>query len=186
MTEVEDATDRRVKGMRRLARVLALIWASGWTFTIVGAAAAGYQFGAGYPPQSFAEWIASFSIGSWLTMAVSVLIPWVIAGVAWRWEAVGGVALIVVAVLDWYWLGSIVDMLLQRVPGSPALGPSMGGQLGWALVCLPFALSCLATAFPALGAGVLFLLSWRRSRAPEGPEDTKQDAGRGRMNHDRS
>lgn len=130
--------------MRYIARALALIWAGVWTFNVAATT---------WLIESGPLWTRTFTVGSWLTIAGLVLIPWVSAAVAWRW-GIGGVVLALVGVLTsmrgW-------DMLFTAVHFRDY------GDMVDAMVFLP----CLGLSYVAplvaLLAGALFLASWWRS-----------------------
>jgi hypothetical protein len=155
MTEAQDTSDRRVMWLRRIGRVLALIWAALWMLMLLWTV---YWQSELYP--SFGQWIATFSVGSWLTLAVWVLIPWVSIAVTWRREALGGVMLVLAG-------------LLSSLRGWPILLAALPGyriHIGWTLPMIPVALaSALVAPWLASAAGILFLASWWKSRASEGP-----------------
>lgn len=148
MTEVQHTTDRKLKWMRRAARIMAVIWAGGWTLLI---AFWGYVFVAFYS--------TSLAIVAQYYFPV-VLIGWVSAAIAWRREAIGGVVLVAEGLLG----STLVAWLeLQR---SLRLGRPMRGD-----VLLLFG----HWALPPLVAGILFLVSWRRSRTSARRQDSAKE-----------
>jgi hypothetical protein len=97
----------------------------------------------------------------YLAHALMSLPPWAAIAISWRWEAIGGVLF----VLQSFYVFIVGAMLYLgvRVAGwafylvlSPALLSECGGV--WALA--------LGILFP-LAVGILFLLSWRKSRTSE-------------------
>ena len=102
-------------------------------------------------------------VESWVRVALLVSLTWVAAAIAWRWEHIGGVLLLG---------GGLVNLaqtafLLILSAASPVVG----------CVCVSFVLTLIA-ALP-VAAGTLFLASWWKTRASEGPEDTNRTQGEG-------
>jgi len=114
--------------MRYIARALALIWAAWWAF--FGLACG---LGEGMSPA-----------GVLLHAALPGLVFLVSAAIAWRWEAVGGVVLVLEGLLV---LIAHPMMTSNRFPLSTIL-------------FVP-----LTMALPPLAAGFLFIASWRKSKA---------------------
>lgn len=129
MTETTQLTGRRsTKWLPWIARVLALLWGGWWTFFGIASA--------------FAEDLDL--IGILIHTSVPGLIFLASAALAWRWEAIGGVILLIEA--------AIVCV------GYPVL---VAGR--FPLSTITFVL--LTMGLPPLAAGVLFLLHWRRREA---------------------
>jgi hypothetical protein len=90
--------------MRRIARSLALAWAA--TASLVVVLAALYALSHG----GFAAMIGLrqsddmlrllVSVGFWLTLALLILVPWISALVAWEWEVMGGLLLMVLGAVS--------------------------------------------------------------------------------------
>jgi hypothetical protein len=147
MTEAQDTTDRKLKWMRRIAKLLALVWGGLWTLLI--AALAIFLI-------LDCSWVTVTSAVAeplWRCVAeASIVVPvvvilWIPAGIAWRREAIGGALLVFEGLLTFGlfgWIG-LQDMLRWGTP-------SIGGLLFFA-----------GATLPPLAAGSLFLLSWRRS-----------------------
>lgn len=144
MTGAQEATDRSAKWLRRMARVLAVIWAGYWTFWLA-------------PPTAEFLGLEEYTLPYYLTIAILALPFWVAAAIAWRRESVGGVALLVATfLLPWLVTASLPSYHYW----------SLGFMVIWVLLSLPiFVLGCFA--------GSLFLVSWRRSRTPATPEATE-------------
>lgn len=136
MTGGRDTTDRAAQWMRYIARALALIWALHWTF--VGLACSVGRSRIFDETRSPAEiFLDQFALPS-LVFLVS-------GAIAWRWEAIGGVTLLLVALASF----------IAFPPNPEILFPSLG------LLHLP----------PAV-AGFLFLASWWRSRRSGIPQNS--------------
>lgn len=73
--------------MRRIARVLAVIWAGCWTRLVVAVLYFLHRFSyidsPGPAPAPLLEW--------WLMLAFLVSVVWVRGILAWRWEAIGAI-----------------------------------------------------------------------------------------------
>ena len=127
MKEIDYTGDRVARWMRYVARALALIWAGWWTF--FGLACG---LGEGMSPA-----------GVLLHAALPGLIFLVSAAIAWRWEAIGGIVLVLEGLLVFI---AYPVMTYSRFP----------------LSTIVFVL--LTMALPPLAAGFLFLASWQKSR----------------------
>ena len=150
-SEVQDTMDPAAKRLRRIARLLAVIWAVCWTVASAAALLAGAYLCLNEGPES--EYVLCVV---WVLMLLIVgfifLLTWVPTAIAWRWETIGGVMLVVIGLLS----------------GAPNLLNSI-----WTPVfpVLPPLLSAFAVLFfsgPPLAAGLLLLASWRRSRTTAG------------------
>jgi len=140
MTGVRKTTDRAAKWMRYIARALAVIWALFWTY-FVGLVwlvlGRGAPFGAPTPPPTppvefFLEYFG-----------LRCLVAWVSLAIAWRWEVIGGVALLLAGLSSFFRFG----------------GPTDSVRL-------------LALHLPPFAAGILFLASWWKSRTAETPQNS--------------
>jgi uncharacterized protein YjbI with pentapeptide repeats len=122
MTEVQDATDRKAKRLRRIARVLTLTWAGCCTLWILA--------------WVFAPWISwperywRLSFLDWLTIAAWALAPWVAAALALRWRHAGVVVLPLASLL-------LPSGVLNTPPQAAGLANS------YALLFLDLLLGCL-------------------------------------------
>jgi len=151
MTEAQDTTGRRVKWMRYTAWAFGLLWAVWWSLVVA-------WFSAGFlgvlhcfdchPHQQVPVW----GTASLATAACLALPIWASAAIAWRWQRVAGVVL-------------VLEGLLLSIPAL-SMAPLRSVLLSIALRAMPL---------PPLVAGILFLASWWKSRASEGPEDTNID-----------
>lgn len=112
--------------MRYIARALALIWAGWWAF-----------FG---PASALVEGLDR--VGVLIHTAMPGLVFLVSAIIAWKWETVGGVLLVLEGIMV---LIAHAAMTYGRFP----------------LLTIIFVL--LAMALPPWVAGILFLANWRRS-----------------------
>jgi hypothetical protein len=90
---------------------------------------------------------------------------WASAAIAWRWEGIAGVVL-------------VLEGLLLSIPYLRFLLTTLSLTLRMLDVrSVLFTMAIGAVVLPPLVAGILFLAVWWRSRASVGPEDAKQDAG---------
>jgi hypothetical protein len=138
MTEVQDAKERRVKWLRYAARILGVLWALFYTLV-------GWSWYSMY-------WYDYFRFTMALIFLVVAFVAWVSIAIAWRWEGIGGVLLLVEGLLI-----SLLSLWpLTHEPG--------------ALVALAV---LVALAMPPLIIGILFLVSWRKSRTPARPKATQ-------------
>jgi hypothetical protein len=152
MTQVARNADPTPKRMGRIARVLALIWAACWTVASVGLLLA------------YVDSCAKGDCGGPLTLQYVLIVgyslTWLPTAIAWRWETVGGVMLVLTGGL---WL----------VSGAPSLLPSIWGPVlprglqQDALLLALGGLSLLLFSGPPLAAGFLLLASARRSSGSE-------------------
>ena len=162
MAEAHHARERRVKRMRRVARILALIWAGSWSFLTVLVVFLSLR----------SEGFDGMML--WLISALMILIPWASTAVAWRWEATGGVLLgvegastvIIVPVglilFTWYGMADlVVTDLMLAVMFMTVVMLGLGIVIGTLM------------ALPPLAAGALFLASWRISRTTTPPQATE-------------
>jgi len=122
--------NRTTKWMRYAARTLALLWAGWWVF--FGLASG---LGEGLSP-----------VGILIHTALPGLVFLVSVALAWRWETVGGVVLILEGV---FVLIAYPVMTYDHFP----------------LATIIFVL--LTMALPPLAAGLLLLISGQKSKAPE-------------------
>ena len=134
--------------MRSIARALAALWAGWWTLCVA-------YFSAGLvgvfhcfdcaPHEQAPVW----GTGS-LVMAACLALPvWASAAVAWRWQRIGGIVL-------------VLEGLLISIP-AVRMYPLRSVLLTVAMCAMPL---------PPLVAGTLFLASWWRSRTPTPPQGT--------------
>jgi len=154
---VQDTTDPAAKRLRRIARALAVIWAAGLTpcngaLWLVLSEIMLEQSGVSVLPRPPADW--------WLMLVLILSVTWAPTAIAWRWEAIGGVMLIVLG-------------LLGVMPGAVGLLDSILYLLGTRVLLLGALLAPLS-AFPLLffsglplAAGSLFLASWSGSKSSE-------------------
>jgi hypothetical protein len=161
VSRIQETTDRKAKRMRRIARVLAVIWAAGLmpcnaVFWLVLSEIMLQQSGVSVLPRPPAHW--------WLMLVFTLLATWVPTAIAWRWESIGGVVLVAVGLLVTLAFGLLARGYLYvgwAAPGGPA-------NLLWAA---PFLLQLVAPflflAGLPLAAGSLLLASWRRSKESE-------------------
>lgn len=156
MTEMQGTSDRRAKRMRRIARTLAVVWAGGWTVLLVSTPAllefmddSLAVFGA-RQPRTFSQ-LTLWGQAACRGIAFLVLVSWAAAATAWRWEAIGGVVLVLLAGLV---LPAAYALLLVPPEAS-------GNVIGAFAGCFPGA---LPTGLLGLAAGILFLASWSKSR----------------------
>ncbi|MCK4261744.1 hypothetical protein KAX00_01415 [bacterium] len=127
MANIDYTGNRATKWMRYIARALALIWAVWWTFfALVSGAGEGLRGLLANAPNALPE----------LVFLVSVAI-------AWRWEAVGGIMLLLCALGTFFFF-------------------HIGRHL---FMHLTFVL-------PPVVAGFLFLASWRKSRTLGMPQNS--------------
>lgn len=142
MTGGRDTTDRAAEWMRYIARALALIWALHWTF--VGLACSVGRSRIFDEARSPAEiFLDQFALPSLLFL--------VSAAIAWRWEAIGGVVL----VLE----GLLIFIAYPLVTYS-----------SFPLSTIVFTL--LTMALPPLVVGSLFVASWRKSKTSGMPQNS--------------
>jgi len=144
VTEVQGTLERNAKRMRRIARVLAVMWAGWWTLVLLfvflvyhGLTHLSDPGPAPAPPPSW-----------WLMLALLVAVACFHVAIAWRYEALGGALL-------------TAEGLLLAVMSLPLLLREPGWLSDWynALVLgVPTLLS--------LAAGILLLVSWWKSRPP--------------------
>ncbi len=127
MANIGHTGNRATKRMLYIARALALIWASWWTFF-------GLVSGAG-------EGLIGILANA--PNALPGLVFLASAAIAWRWDAIGGVVL-------------ILEGLLVLI-GYPVI---THGRFPLSTI-VPV---LLTIALPPLVAGFLFLASWRKSR----------------------
>ncbi len=119
MAVIKGAGSRTTKWMRYIARVLVLIWAGWWAFFgLVSGAGEGLRGVLTNAPN-----------------ALPGLVFLVSTAIVWRWEAIGGVALLICGLfaLFFFHIGKNLFLLLT-------------------------------TVLPPLVAGFLFLVSWWKSR----------------------
>jgi hypothetical protein len=125
MENISHSGERWSRWLRYSARALALIWACWWTlFGLLSGAGEGYNLS-----------------GILLHATVPGLVFLAAAVIAWRWEAIGGVLLLLAG------LGTLIVFWYARTPQ------------GFLLLTLP-----------PLVAGLLFLVSWLRARPPGTPK----------------
>ncbi|MGB9301144.1 MAG: zinc ribbon domain-containing protein [Anaerolineae bacterium] len=159
-SRIQDTTNRKAKRMRRIARVLAVIWAAGLT------------------PCNALLWVVVYELtleqsgvsafplppDGWLILFLILSVTWAPTAIAWRWEAIGGVVLVAAGLLVSLAFGLLARGYLYvgwAAPGGPA-------NLLWAA---PFLLQLVAPFLFLAGlplvAGSLLLASWRRSKESE-------------------
>jgi hypothetical protein len=90
--------------MRKIARSLALAWAGSASLVVVLAALYALSHG-GFAamiglPESDDLLRLLVSVGFWLMLALLILVPWISALVAWEWEVIGGMLLIVLGAVS--------------------------------------------------------------------------------------
>ncbi len=167
MTEVQDTTDRNLKWMRRIARILALIWAGLGTLLVVAAVVLYHALTASPLPSRY-----------WLSLSLLVLIavsvPWVSNAVAWRWKAIGGI----LRALEAFIVTVIVICVVVRVAGVPEMasfvaalsgGGSLTAEDSWlfvilSLVAMAAGVAGISLALPPSLLACLFFSSWWKSR----------------------
>jgi len=155
-SEVQDTPGRKAKRLRRIARVLAVIWAAGLTpcnallWVVV------------YELTLEQSGVSAFPLPPhwWLILFLILSVTWAPTVIAWRWEAIGGVMLIVLG-------------LLGVVPGAVGLLVSILWFVSWILASPDLVYKALLaplSAFPLLffsglplAAGTFFLASSQRS-----------------------
>jgi hypothetical protein len=136
MTEAADTKQRRARWMRRIALVLAVVWAGYWTYWLAPAAA-----------EMLEHEYQLFTLAHRIATAILALPFWVAAAIPWWRESAGGVVLLVtnfllpclvLAFRPWYHRSSLFMWI-------------------WLLYLLPMlVLGCIA--------GFLLLASWWKSR----------------------
>ena len=141
MTEVQDATQRKARRMHNIGRALAVAWAAYWTLW------SGLLTG-----PSPSEW-SYFGLGNWLTLAALVLPSWISVAIAWQWQRVGAVLLLLG--------GFVLPTALFYGPIYGALVPSEVRD-GRGLVLLIASPLLLPMFVLAVLAGSLLLLGWRK------------------------
>ncbi len=141
MTGVRKTTDRVAKLMRYIARGVALIWAGCWSFFAVG------QIFDPIAPISIPPRTSEDLIGL-LMVASVVLLLCGGAAIPWRWEAIGGVVLMLEGLLAFIWA------LVQFADYPEGI-----------VLVLPI------VALPPVVAGILFLASWGISGRPIGRQN---------------
>lgn len=158
MAEAQDARERRVKWLRRAARVFGVVSASCWALlAVLGSwlAVVLCSLGTGgyFDPemQQRAVRVCTAIVVAGLALAVAPLVG---VGIAFRWERVGGAVL-------------VASGLLLLIPVALFVrGPLRGSD--WILLLIPVLSGLLSMA-----AGVLFLASWRKSRTLQAPQPTE-------------
>jgi hypothetical protein len=121
---MENVVDQRSRWLCYSARALALIWACWWTlFGLLAGMGEGYNL-----------------LGILRHAAVPGLVFLVAAVFAWRWEAIGGVLLLLAG------LGTLVVFWFAHTPEG-----------------------LLTLTLPPLVAGLLLIASWLRARRPGTP-----------------
>jgi hypothetical protein len=163
MTEAQATTDRMVKWLRYSARALAVTWALSVTLC--------WLFGVTLPSTLCAYDLGAtdtaFRLPAWLTAVTVVLVPWIAAAIPWRRERAGAVVVLFLSVLV-----PIAHLYLSEwVYPTWGVGPWSSTCL-WTYYPLWF-VSIIPTVLPGLLAGMLFLISWRRSRTLAPPEATE-------------
>lgn len=104
MAELHDATDGKVERMRKIARALTLAWVGSASLVVILVALYALSHG-GFAvivglPQSDAVLRLLVSVGFWLTLALLILVLWISVLVAWEWEVMGGLLMIVVGAVS--------------------------------------------------------------------------------------
>lgn len=161
MTEVQGAGERRAKRMRRFARILALVWAGCWTLLIAAFAYLLVMMCSSVVPFSVvAEPLEKCMAEVSIVFFPIVAILWVSAAIPWRWEAIGGLLLVVEGLLIFTLVGwvELQDTLRWGMPAARELLLLFG-----------------AVVLPPSVAGLLFLASWWRSRTSESRQDNGQE-----------
>jgi len=136
MADINFTGDRATKWIRYIARSLALIWAGWWTF-----------FGLAC---GLSEGMSPAAV--LLHAALPGLVFLGSAAIAWRWEAIGGVAL-------------MLEGLFVFIAY-----PVMAHSRDFPISTIIFVL--LTMALPPLAAGFLFLASWRKSKTSGIPQNS--------------
>lgn len=145
--------------MRRIARILALIWAGLWTLYVCFTSE---LLWIGFPDFFFTlnEKMRLLGLGYMVGEGSIILIPWVSAAIAWRWQAAGGFLLFLAG-----------PLLSIGRPGVHLLDDGAGAlsECIKSPVCSSDMTMCLGCTAPVallgLVPGFLCLLGWRRSRA---------------------
>jgi hypothetical protein len=155
MKQVATDTDRKAKRMRRIARVLAAIWAAVMTLPTALLWVVVYELSL---EQSG---VSTFPLPPhwWLTLLLILCATWGPTAVAWRWEVVGGILLIAQGLLG---VAAHASFLLGAVRHVAHYYP--GALLFDALLVVLAAFALLLFDAPPLAAGSLLLASWRRSK----------------------
>ena len=135
MTDVRQTTDWATKWMRFSAWTLTLIWAGFWTPVLV----AKIFFDPPLPARLVEEDPRALLIQVFLFLGL-----WVSTVLPWRWEAVGGVVLVLESLV-------LINWLVVEVPN--AITKNM------------------PVVLLALMAGILFLASWWKSRRSGTPQN---------------
>jgi ABC-type molybdate transport system permease subunit len=151
MTEVEDATERKLKWIRRIARILAVIWASLWTLVIGAFLSLLVLMCVFDVAQPLGECVAGVSI----VFPPVVFLLWVPFAIAWRWDRVGGVVLVLQGFV--VHIGTAILVILTVAQGLEA---SISKYAQALIVAIPIAL-------PPWVLGILFLAGWWKSRTSE-------------------
>jgi hypothetical protein len=95
MIEAQDNTDRKLKRMRRIARVLAVISAIGLMPCIAVSWLVLYEL------MHEQSGVSALPLPPywWLVLVFLLSVTWIPTAIAWRWEAIGGIMLIVLGLL---------------------------------------------------------------------------------------
>jgi hypothetical protein len=104
MTEVQDTGDPKAERLRNFARGLALAWAALASLISVAVAFYALTHGGvqGMMRLQGLSYVAGLlgTLALWLILALLTLVPWVSVLVAWEWEVMGGILLIVLGVFS--------------------------------------------------------------------------------------
>jgi hypothetical protein len=149
-SKVPAMAERTAGWMRSSSRALAVIWASSGTFVVVAATILWVGF---LTDLDYA--VRGEPLESWFKMAVLVLIPWLGTAVAWRWDRMGGVVLVLQGFVGY--IGTAILVILAVAQGSEA---SISKYAGALIVAIPIAL-------PPWVLGSLFLAGWWKSRTSQ-------------------
>jgi hypothetical protein len=104
MADIEGTVDPAAERIRRVARILTLAWAGLASLVVVLVALYALSHG-GFAvmiglPESDDMLRLLVSVGFWLTLALLILVPWISALVAWEWDVMGGMLLIVLGAIS--------------------------------------------------------------------------------------
>ena len=161
---IPPAPPRPGRRMRRTARILALVSAGCWTLLLISTPGllefiddSLAVFGA-RQPGTFSQ-LTGWGSWAYVVIAVLVLGSWAVAVIPWRWEAVGGVLLVL-------WAGLLLPIGYDLLLSAPLTHEPWDAVYTFA-TCFPSVfLLTLPAGLWGLIAGSLFLARWRKSRTP--------------------